>query len=86
MVDVKESVATANAFVMDLFPAARDLRLEEVALNSGGTTWQVVLSFRLFESAQLAPLASQGNRMFKQVDVDRLSAEARALRSWKMST
>jgi hypothetical protein len=83
MVDVKQAVSTANSFLVDLYPAARDIRLEEVALNTVGTTWQAVLSFRVVDSGQLAPLSGQGSRVYKQVDVDRLSGEARALRSWK---
>jgi hypothetical protein len=85
MVDVKDAVSTANNFLIDLFPTARDIRLEEVALNSVGTTWQAVLSFRSVDSGQLAaPLTSQSTRVYKQVDVDRISGEARALRNWKM--
>src|ERR1700761_7139221 len=80
MVDVKTAVTTANAFLMDLYPTAREVRLEEVALNAIGTAWQAVLSFRMVESGQMAPLSSQGSRVFKQVDVDRISGEARALR------
>jgi hypothetical protein len=83
MVDVKTAVTTANAFLMDLYPTAREVRLEEVALNAIGTAWQAVLSFRMVESGQMAPLSSQGSRVFKQVDVDRISGEARALRAWK---
>jgi hypothetical protein len=82
MTDVKQALATANAFLMDLYPTARDVRLEEVALNPIGTTWQTVLSFRIVESGQMAPL-TQGSRTFKQVDVDRITGEARALRAWK---
>ena len=83
MVDVKQAVSTANSFLADLYPAARDIRLEEVSLNAIGTTWQSVLSFRVVDSGQLAPLSSQGSRVYKQVDVDRISGEARALRAWK---
>ena len=88
MVDAKEAVSTANAFLNGLFESARDIRLEEVALNSLATTWQVVLSFRGGDSGSHSlpvpgNMGSSANRQTKQVDIDRMSGEARALRAWK---
>ncbi len=88
MVDAKESVSTATSFLNSLYESARDIRLEEVALNSLGITWQVVLSFRGGDSGSHSlpvpgNMGSSANRQTKQVDIDRMSGEARALRAWK---
>ena len=88
MVDAKEAVSTATSFLNSLYEGARDVRLEEIALNSLGTTWQVVLSFRGGDSGSHAipvpgNIGSSANRQTKQVDIDRMSGEARALRAYK---
>lgn len=88
MVDAKEAVSTASSFLNSLYDGARDVRLEEVALNSLATIWQVVLSFRGGDSGSHAlpvpgNIGGSANRQIKQVDIDRMSGEARALRAWR---
>jgi hypothetical protein len=81
MITVKEAVASATLFVTDLFPNALDLRLEQVEMI--GSWWRVVISFKFSEPSTLLLAMGAQNRLFKEVDVDRESGQAVALRMFK---
>jgi hypothetical protein len=81
MITVKEAVKGAGEFVSELFPEAKNLRLEQV--EGGSPVWKVVLSFNYGEPSGLAAVVGQG-RLFKQVDIDADTGEATALRMWKL--
>lgn len=80
--DVKSAVHTATTFVGDLFPEARDLRLEEVVPSSNG--WSVVVSFKPNDSPTLAEVMGSGTRLFKEILVDSESAKPLSLKIWKL--
>ncbi len=82
MVNAKEAVRTANAFVADLFPEGSDLRLEQVAPE--GPRWEVVFSFHIPEKSSLLLALGQNQRVFKSVEVDRESGEPISIKVWKM--
>lgn len=82
MINVKEAVTAANAFVADLFPDGRDLRLEQI--TPAGPRWEVVFSFQLPERNVLTLAIGQSNRVFKAIEVDRQSGEPISLKVWKM--
>ena len=65
-------------FVEELFPEARDIRLEEIVAN--GPKWNVVVSFQTAGSYPLSELMKMP-RIFKQVEVERDSGETRCLTS-----
>jgi hypothetical protein len=77
---MKEAVTAAAGFVGELFPNAKDVRLEEIVAQ--GPVWHVVVSFTAQEST-LSQMLSQPQRTFKQVEVQRDSGEPIALRVWK---
>lgn len=81
MINAKEAVKAANAFVADLFPEGRDLRLEQVAPQ--GSDWEVVFSFNLAEQSSLMAALGQPSRLFKAVEVDRESGEPISVKVWK---
>ncbi len=81
MIDVKTAVRAATTFVGDLFPEAKDIRLEEVEPSSN--QWSVVVSFKSGESPNLAAVMGNDPRLFKQVVVDSESAEPVSLKIWK---
>lgn len=80
MANMKEAVGVAAKFVADLFPEARDIRLEEIVAD--GSVWNVVLSFMPIENT-LASMLGNPQRLFKTVEVQRDSGEPLALRVWK---
>jgi hypothetical protein len=82
MVTVKDAVKGAGQFVSELFPDAKNLRLEQV--ESGGPLWRVVMSFQLGEPSGLAAVIGHEGRLFKEVDVDADTGEGTALRMWKL--
>lgn len=81
MITVKQAVVSATSFVADLFANAQDLRLEQVEMF--GSSWRIVISFKLSEPSTLLLAMGGSNRIFKEVDVDRESGEATALRMFK---
>ena len=82
MIDVKSAVRAATTFVGDLFPEARDIRLEEVVPSSN--EWSVVVSFKPSESPTLAEVMGSGTRLFKEILVDSENAKPLSLKIWKM--
>jgi hypothetical protein len=80
MASMKEAVAASAKFVEELFPEARDIRLEEIVAN--GPKWNVVVSFQTAGSYPLSELMKMP-RIFKQVVVERDSGEPVALRVWQ---
>jgi hypothetical protein len=81
MVTVKDAVKGAGQFVSELFPEAKNLRLEQV--EKGGPLWRVVMSFQIEEPSGLAAVMGYQGRMFKEVDVDADTGKGTALRMWK---
>jgi hypothetical protein len=83
MITVKDAVKSAGQFVSELFPEAKNLRLEQV--ENGGPTWRVVMSFYLGEPSSFAVAMGTGQqRLFKEVDVDAATGVGTALRMWKL--
>ncbi len=79
---MKTAVRTAMAFVADLIPTARDIRLEEV--DRGGPGWQVVVSYASNQSPTFAALRGEGElRVYKKVPIDADTGEALSLKAWK---
>jgi hypothetical protein len=82
MVSVKEAVTSATAFVEELFPGARDIRLEEV--ESISSNWFVVISFKTGdEPTTFASVMGANSRLFKTVLIDLENGEPFALKVWK---
>ncbi len=81
MIDVKTAVRSATTFVGDLFPQARDIRLEEVEPFSD--QWSVVVSFKPEESPSIAEVMGGGTRLFKQIVIDSENAKPVSLKIWK---
>ncbi|WP_041596971.1 hypothetical protein [Granulicella tundricola] len=82
MASMKQAVASAADFVKDLFPESRNIRLEEVAAK--GPVWNVVVSFTEgADNPTLLTIMGGPSRTFKQVEIERDSGEALALRVWK---
>jgi hypothetical protein len=81
-VDMKGAVQAAFAFTKDMFPQAKDIRLEEVEPGSVG--WTVVISFSTGEPGTLAQVMGGGApRLFKTITVDSTSGKAQSLKVWK---
>lgn len=81
-VDMKGAVQSAFAFTKDMFPQAKDIRLEEVEPGSVG--WTVVISFSTGEPGTLAQVMGGGApRLFKTIAVDSASGKAQSLKVWK---
>jgi hypothetical protein len=81
-VDMKGAVQAAFAFAKDMFPEAKDLRLEEVEAKSGG--WSVVVSFTTGEPGTLSQVMGGGApRLFKTIAIDSESGQAQSLKVWK---
>ena len=81
-IDMKGAVQTAFAFTEDMFPQAKDIRLEEVEPGSVG--WNVVISFSTGEPGTLAQVMGGGApRLFKTIAVDSASGQAQSLKVWK---
>ena len=80
--DMKGAVQAAFAFAKDMFPQAKDLRLEEVEANSGG--WSVVISFATGEPGTLSQVMGGGApRLFNTIAIDSESGQAQSLKVWK---
>ena len=82
MIGVKDAVKSATEFVADLYPGARDIRLEEVEVDAGPQQWSVVLSFNTGEPSTLASVMGE-QRFFKQVAVQLDSGEPTGLKIWR---
>jgi hypothetical protein len=82
MIAIKDAVISASKFIMELFPDAKGLRLEQVEMSGPG--WQVVMSFTLGEPSSLALVIGQSNRLFKEVAISDTTGEALGLRMWKV--
>ena len=81
-VDMKDAVQSAFAFTKDMFPQAKDIRLEEVEPGSVG--WTVVISFSTGEPGTIAQVMGGGApRLFKTITVDSTSGKAQSLKVWK---
>lgn len=81
-IDMKSAVQAAFAFIKDMFPQAKDIRLEEVEPGSVG--WTVVISFSTGEPGTLAQVMGGGApRLFKTIAVDSTSGQAQSLKVWK---
>ena len=81
-VEMKGAVQAAFAFTKDLFPQAKDIRLEEVEARSGG--WSVVISFTTGEPGTLAQVMGGGApRLFKTIAIDSETGQAQSLKVWK---
>ncbi len=83
MVNMKDAVTNANSFLADLFPEARNPRLEEVEL-ANDQFWNIVLSYEPWPATPLGLLSGPNNRLFKLIRVDADSGEPRSLKIWKM--
>jgi hypothetical protein len=83
-VGIKEAVRAATAFLEDLFPGAKNIRLEEVDSNSDAVSvhWSVVLSFKSGEPSTLATVMGEEPRLFKTVTLDE-SGTPVSLKHWK---
>ncbi len=82
MIGVKDAVKSATEFVADLYPGARDIRLEEVEVDpEEQQQWSVVLSFKTGESGTLASVMGE-QRLFKQVAIQLESGQPISLRIW----
>lgn len=81
-IDMKGAVQAAFAFTKDMFPQAKDIRLEEVEPGSVG--WTVVISFSTGEPGTLAQVMGGGApRLFKTIAVDSTDGKAQSLKVWK---
>lgn len=82
LIDMKGAVQSAIAFAKEMYPEAKDIRLEEVEPNSNG--WSVVISFATGEPGTLAQVMGGGMpRLFKTISIDSTSGKAQSLKVWK---
>ena len=81
MVGVKDAVRSATSFVEELYPQAKDIRLEEV--EPAGSVWSVVLSFETDERSGLSYVMGTDTRLFKSVSVDSDNGAPLSLKVWK---
>ena len=80
MIGVKEAVPPAIAFVKDLYPEAKDIRLEQVQPES--SAWSVVLSFQTGEATTLASVMGASHRLYKTIQIDKENGEPLSLLVW----
>jgi hypothetical protein len=81
-VDMKGAVQAAMTFAKDMFPQAKDIRLEEVEPRSGG--WSVVVSFTTGEPGTLAQVIGGAvPRLFKTIAIASEGGQAISLKVWK---
>ncbi len=81
-IDMKGAVQVAIAFAKDMFPQAKDIRLEEVEARSGG--WSVVISFVTGELGTLSQVMGGGApRLYKTIAIDSETGKAQSLKVWK---
>jgi hypothetical protein len=82
MVDMKGAVKAAMVFAKDLFPQAKDIRLEEVEPSSNG--WSVVISYATDQSSTFAIMrGEEGPRVFKKIAIESETGQAQSLKVWK---
>jgi hypothetical protein len=89
MIDVKQAVTAAKAYVSELFPSgeALDLRLEEVEHSQETNRWEVTLSFLMkrplpeglrgpmIDIAVASVLAQPYDRVYKTIGVEDQTGE-----------
>ncbi len=81
MVNIKEAVRSATTFVGDLYPQARDIRLEQV--EPSPSEWTIVLSFRTAEPASLGYVLGTEERLFKEISVASEDGTPISLKVWR---
>jgi hypothetical protein len=83
-IDMKGAVQAAFAFAKDMYPEAKDLRLEEVEPSPSSDGWSVVLSFSTGQSNTFAIMrGEEGPRAYKKITIDSKSGKAQSLKVWK---
>lgn len=87
MIPVKIAVTEAVRFFEDMFPNAKDIRLEEVELSDEGPWWDVTLSYAApptSTSYALASVIGQPERVYKIIRLDREDATVRSMKIRKV--
>jgi hypothetical protein len=79
MISVKDAVKAATAFFSELFPNAKELRLEEVDMSEGGPWWEVTVSFEVPGNNPMQSILASSHREYKIVRVDRDTGEPRSI-------
>lgn len=80
-IDMKGAVQAAFAFTKDMFPQAKDIRLEEVEPGSVG--WTVVISFTTGEPTTLSQVLGSTPRTYKTIAIESENGQAQSLKVWK---
>jgi hypothetical protein len=83
LISIKRAVTTAQEFVADMFPEARDIRLEEVAYLENYDEWEVTLSFPSGEEKTFANALAGQPRLFKTVRINANNGEPLSLKVFK---
>ena len=84
MLNVKDAVKVATAYFADLFPDARDARLEEVEMSDEGPWWDVTVSFELPAATPIEAMLAQRSREYKIIKVNRDSGEPHSIKIRKL--
>jgi hypothetical protein len=84
MLLVKEAVQQAIKIFSELFPNAKDVRLEEVELSTDGPWWEITLSFVPMGLSAFESVLGQANRVYKRVEIDRETGELNSIKIRKI--
>lgn len=83
MIDMKGAVQAAFAFAKDMYPEAKDIRLEQVEPSPSSDGWSVVVSFVTQTPGTFAQVMGVEARLFKSISIDSQSGKAQSLKIWK---
>ena len=84
MINVKEAVKVATAYFAELFPNAKEVRLEEVEMAEEGPWWDVTVSFEIPAATAMEAILAQRNREYKIIKVNRDSGEPHSIKIRKL--
>lgn len=79
-IDSKTAVSVAYTYFRELFPAAQDVRLEEVELSGDGQFWLVTYSFAKPELTLFGSAIANPQREYKVVKLDASSGEPQGVK------
>lgn len=80
---MKAAVQSAIAFVKDMLPEAKEIRLEEV--EPGPTGWSVVVSYIANQPRTIADAlrGEESSRLYKKIEINDKTGKAHSLKVWK---
>ena len=79
-IDSKTAVKLADTYFRELFPAVKDMRLEEVELSTDGQFWLVTYSFAKPEITLFGSPIANPQREYKVVKLDASTGEPQGVK------